>query len=135
MIIKSALILIAATLPALATWKPEYAATPLVVQQWFRNAETTKESRKRLTFNKCCDHSDRYETKFKVDRSTAGDSWYFLVDGEWVRIPDDVIHDDEIHASNPKDDALPEFAQMRREGVLFIYNGQPTCFWPPQGGI
>ncbi len=46
-------------------------------------------------------------------------------------IPDDVVHEGEIHAKDPKDDTLPEFDAMRREGVLFIYLGQPSCFWPP----
>lgn len=118
-----------------ATWKREYANTPQAVQQWFRSARLTDAARKRFGFQNCCDQSDRYETRFRVDKQTAGDAWFYQVDGNWVRIPDDVIHSDEIHAKDPKDDALPEFEQMRREGVLFIYDGKPTCFWPPQGGI
>jgi hypothetical protein len=27
---------------------------------------------------------------------------------------------------------LPEFDQMRPEGVPFIYQDQPACFWPPE---
>lgn len=119
----------------LATWKPEYAKSPNAVQDWFKEAQVTKEAQLRLGFKNCCDQSDRFDTQFRVDRSTAGDSWFYRVDGQWVRIPDDVIHSDEIHASNPDDDKLPEFEQMRREGVLFVYDGRPACFWPPQGGI
>jgi hypothetical protein len=129
------LIFISATLPAAATWKQEYGKSSLAVQEWFKNAELPKEGQKRLHFVKCCDQSDRFKTTFSVDRSTAGDAWFYEVDGKWVRIPDDVIHSDEIHARNPQDDSLPEFQQMRREGVLFVYNGKPTCFWPPEGGI
>jgi hypothetical protein len=47
-------------------------------------------------------------------------------------IPNDIVHQDGIHALNPYDDRLPEFDQMRREGVLFIYQDQPACFWPPE---
>jgi len=31
------------------------------------------------------------------------------------------------HENDPK---MPE--QLKQEGVLFIYNGTETCFWPPQ---
>jgi len=37
-----------------------------------------------------------------------------------------------IHALNFYADRLPEFDQMRREGVLFIYQDKPVCFWPPE---
>jgi hypothetical protein len=120
--------------PAAATWRPEYAKSPPSVQQWFKDAPVTAVGQRRLGFKNCCDQSDRFDTQFRVDRASAGDSWYFRDDkGNWQRIPDDVIHDDEIHAAKAEDDALPEFEQMRREGVLFIYGGRPTCFWPPQG--
>lgn len=47
-------------------------------------------------------------------------------------IPDWVTHDEDIHVLNGYDDRLPEFNQMRREGVLFIYKDKPSCFWPPE---
>ena len=47
-------------------------------------------------------------------------------------IPADVVHEDEIRALNVNDDNLGEFEQMRREGVLFIYRGEPACFWYPR---
>ena len=47
-------------------------------------------------------------------------------------IPNDVVHEDEIHALNPMDDTLSEFDAMRREGVLFIYHNEPSCFWYPR---
>ncbi len=122
-------------MPAGATWKPEYADAPQAVRDWFRAARLTEAARQRLSFQNCCDQSDRFDTQFRVDKHTAGDAWYYRDGDKWVRIPDDVIHDDEIHAKDPKDDALPEFEEMRRQGVLFIYNGTPTCFWKPAGGI
>lgn len=129
------LIGLAALVPAEATWKREYAGTPEAVQQWFRSARLTPEAQTRIGFHNCCDQSDRFDTQFRVNRQTAGDEWYFRDGDNWRRIPDDVIHKDEIRAANPEDDKLPEFEEMRRQGVLFIYNGNPTCFWPPQGGI
>jgi len=123
------------SIPASATWKREYGSNPVAVQEWFKKAQVTEEGQKRISFKNCCDQSDRFDTQFRVDKTTAGDAWYFRSEGKWIRIPDDVIHSDEIHALNPEDDKLPEFEAMRRQGVLFIYSGQPTCFWPPEGGI
>jgi hypothetical protein len=123
------------TTAATATWKPEYKDAPQAVQGWFKAAQVTPEGRLRIGFQNCCDQSDRFDTQFRVSKQTAGDEWFYREGNSWVRIPADVIHNDEIHAAKAEDDALPEFEQMRREGVLFIYDGKPTCFWPPQGGI
>ena len=54
-------------------------------------------------------------------------------------IPDYIVHEERIESRIFKDDNLPEFQQMRREGVLFICNiyscmGKPACFWPPEEG-
>jgi len=118
---------IALTTFGFATWKPEYGASPQAWIDWFNNAATTPAARDRLGFWKCCDHSDRYKTRFKAEGN--GEAWYFEQDGQWKRIPDDVIH----HEPDP---SMP--AQLKTEGVLFIFppvSGQPTCFWPPEGGI
>jgi len=107
--------------PAGATWKPEYANQPFEVQQWYRNAELTKAAQQRFPFKKCCDHSDVVKTKFNVNKTSAGDEWYWL-DGEaWRRIPDDIIHWNESAPTR-----LP---------TLFIYNGKETCFFPGEGGL
>ena len=117
--------------PARATWKPEYANQPFEVQQWYRNAELTKEAQGRFPFKKCCDHADVVKTRFRVDRTSGGDEWYWW-DAEraaspygngdgWRRVPDDVVHPNE-HAP----DGQP---------TLFIYNGKETCFFPADGGI
>jgi hypothetical protein len=104
-----------------ATWKPEYADQPLEVQAWYRNAELTKAAQVRFPFKKCCDHSDVVKTKFNVNRTSAGDEWYWLDGEQWRRVPDDIIHWNESAPSG-----LP---------TLFIYNGKETCFFPGDGGI
>src|ERR1700716_2736090 len=48
--------------------------------------------------------------------------WYWF-DDQWHYIEDDIIHFED-------DPTMP--AQLKAEGVLFIYKGTPTCFWPPQ---
>jgi hypothetical protein len=75
-------------------------------------------------------------TKFVAD---TGHEWSYYPDPNCAHkgcrlkpIPDDVVHEDEIHAPDPADDSLPEFELMRQQGVLFIYHGEPSCFWPPQ---
>ena len=112
---------------ASATWSPDYANAPPEYIAWFNNAQTTSEARARLGWQKCCDHSDRFKTKFLAGKTS--DEWYFEQDGEWKRIPPDVIHQE-------SDPTMPQ--QLKTEGVLFIFppvSGQPTCFWPPEGGI
>jgi hypothetical protein len=122
---------------ASATWKPEYANNPPAVQQWFHNAAPPVEGMARLGISRCCEQAERLMTKF-VGRQ--GGDWSYYPDPNCTRegcrllpIPADVVHNTEIHADNPDDDKLPEFDAMRREGVLFIWKGEPSCFWPPQG--
>src|SRR5262245_19664640 len=107
--------------PVGATWKPEYANLQFEVQQWYRNAELTKAAQPRFPFKKCCDHSDVVKTKFNVNKTSAGDEWYWLDGEEWRRIPDDIIHWNESAPTR-----LP---------TLFIYNGKETCFFPGEGGL
>ena len=124
--------------PAAATWRPEYAKSPQAVQQWFRSAEVTPAVRARLGIYTCCTGAERLVTKFVG----AGTEWSYYPDPNCTRagcsllpLPNDIVHEEPIKAIDPKDDNLPEFQAMRREGVLFIWNGKPTCFWPPEGGI
>jgi len=102
-------------------WKPEYANQPLEVQQWYRNAELTEAAQGTLPFRKCCDHSDVVKTKFNVNKTSAGDEWYWLDGDQWRRIPDDIIHWEERAPTR-----LP---------TLFIYNGKETCFFPGDSGF
>lgn len=109
--------------PALATWKAEYADQPPEVQQWYRDQQLTPQAYERFNhqFKSCCSHSDVVKTKFNVNRTTAGDEWFWLDNGKWRRIPDDVIHWEE-RAPN-------------KQPTLFIYQGKETCFFPGDGGI
>jgi hypothetical protein len=133
-----ALVLLCAIAPADAAWRPEYAKSPQAVQDWFKNAEATVEACKAPGYPcKCCEQAERLRTKFVA--SPAGD-WVYYVDPECTRpgcktlpIPNIVVHKDRIRAATEEDDKLPEFGAMRREGVLFIYHGKPSCFWPPEG--
>lgn len=123
-----------------ATWKPEYGKSPAPVQAWFKAARTTSGAFERLGIGICCEQAERLMTKFVA---SPGGEWAYYPDPACTRkgckllpINNDVVHEDELHALDPADDGLPEFEQMRREGVLFIYNGAPSCFWPPkEGGI
>jgi hypothetical protein len=118
------------------TYKPEYDKNPAAIREWFKNAETTPLARLRLGFKSCCEHADRLMTKFVA---LPDNEWAFYPDPactvrgcKLLPIPQDIIHNEGIHAIDPKDENLPEFEAMRREGVFFIYAGRPTCFWPPE---
>ena len=104
-----------------ARWKPEYANQPPEVQAWYRNAGLTTAAQMHFPFKKCCDHSDVVKTRFNVNRTTAGDEWYWLDGDTWRRIPDDIIHWDQRAPSG--------------QPTLFIYSGKETCFFPGDGGI
>lgn len=105
---------------AQATWKPEYAQASPEVQAWYRNAKITERAQHRFTWKNCCDHADVVRTKFRVSHESGADEWWWL-DGEtWRRVPDDIIH----------------FGEAAPDGsaTLFVYKGEPTCFYPPEGG-
>ena len=128
-----------AVVAANATWKPEYATNPEAVQKWFQEATPTIAGAARLGIGRCCNDAERLMTKFVASQN--GD-WEYYIDPNCTNvgcpmlpIPNDVVHDDEIKAPDPKDNDLPEFKAMRREGVLFIWQGKPSCFWPPESDI
>ena len=108
--------------PANATWKQEYANAPQAVQDWYKNAELTPAAKTRFNFQKCCAQSETVKTKFKIDKSTGADEWFWLdpSDNSWKQVPPDIIHWDQ---SGPNGEA-----------VLFAIGRTPTCFFPPQGG-
>lgn len=127
--------------PAGATWKPQDGKEPPpAVRNWFAaQAIATPSARKRLDVYLCCNDAERLRTKFKP---RADGNWSYYPDPNCVTdgcplapIPSDVEHQETIRALDPKDDGLPEFEEMRREGVLMIYHGQPSCFWAPEPGI
>jgi hypothetical protein len=115
--------------PARAEWKPEYAAAPLEVQQWYATREMTEETRARLGvgWRSCCKHSDVVKTKFFVDKQTGGDVWFWFDEKQeaetgygWRRIPEDTVHQGE-HAPSG-------------QPTLFVYKGIETCFFPGESG-
>ena len=115
------LVCVAARAPADATWKPEYAAASAAARAWYETRELTAAARARFGFRSCCAHSDVIRTRFRPAPS-GDDGWDFLAaDGQWRRIPPDVVHPDE-HAPDGR-------------ATLFAIQGEPTCFFPPQGGI
>jgi len=132
-------LLFVAVVAANATWKPEFATSPPAVREWFKGAITTPAARQRLGIYHCCEQAERLRTKFVL---SAGHDWSYYPNPECVTagcelrpLPNDIVHEDPIRALDPADDGLPEFQAMRREGVLFIWNGNPSCFWPPESGI
>jgi hypothetical protein len=72
----------------------------------------------------CCDHGDWYRTKFLP--GSYGEEWFHEAEGRWKRFPPDIIH----YAMDP---AMPP--ELRRQDVLFVYNGTETCFWPPEHNL
>ena len=120
-----------------ATYKPEYDKIPLEVRAWFKNATLMPGAAKRLNQTNCCDHADRFMTKFEPLPNF--DLWFYYVDPgctekgcKMAIIPADTIHDDPIPlGKTPEAEAV--FKQMQTEGILFIYGGKVVCFWPPQG--
>jgi hypothetical protein len=104
-----------------ARWKPEYADAAPAVREWYQHAELTKQAQMRFPFKSCCEHADVVRTQFRVNKVDGHDEWYWLDNGEWRRIPDDIIHWGE---------AAPD-----KQPTLFVYKGHETCFWPGDSGI
>ena len=97
---------------------------------WMKKQTVNPEARQHynIPWASCCDHADRVKTQFRVGKGKYGfDEWWFVdpSDNQWKRVPPDIIHEE-------FDPTMPP--QLRTEGVLFIYYGKPTCFWPPEGG-
>jgi len=76
---------LALSVHAQATWKPEYASKPPEVQAWYQNAELTEAAKIRFPFKKCCDHADVVRTRFTVNKTDDGDEWFYLDGGTWKR--------------------------------------------------
>ena len=134
---KQILILLLLISPALASVEGDddgppvnpYATSPY--HEWMSRQLVNPEAQSgppHVPFNSCCDHTDRVKTQFRVNRDTNGDEWWWLdpSDATWKLIPRSIIHEE-------ADPTMP--LQLRTEGVLFVYFGIPTCFFPPDGGI
>jgi hypothetical protein len=87
----------------------------------YANAELTDAAKQRLHWKKCCDLADVVKTRFRVNKSNGDDEWYWLREGQWKRIPPDIIH---WGVSAPG-----------RQPVLFVYSNVETCFFPGREGI
>jgi hypothetical protein len=135
-----------------ATWKPEYGNNPEAIQRWFSEAAVMPSAQTRLGVTLCCHSAERLMTKFVGGK--GGDDWSYYPDPNCTHsgctllpIPSDVVHDEPIgltagaheafDKSSPEDKTrtIKMLEAMKREGVLFIYRGSPSCFWPPEGGF
>jgi hypothetical protein len=113
--------------PAWARWKPEYAQLSPSIQQWYKDAVMTPETKERLhtSFSGCCDEGDVVkDAEFKLvpGNTTTEDRWYYRRPGtQWKE-----IHPDTIHWGESAPDG---------KSTLFIYNasGQELCFYPAAG--
>jgi hypothetical protein len=82
--------------------------------------EILPEARKRLPWNKCCNHAEVLRTKFMPIKENGQDGYLYLIGEMWKRVPPDIIHWGE-----KAPDGRP---------TLFIYQGKETCFFPAEGG-
>jgi hypothetical protein len=136
-----ALLTASMTIATEATWKPEYAKNPPAVTAWFKDSRTRRlrqqpeaKAWNRLGICGCCEHADRLKTKFVAD---AEGDWSYYPDPKCTTkecplkpIPNDIVHQDGIHALNPYDDRLPEFDQM---GAVHLSG--PACVLLATGAI
>lgn len=90
---------------------------------WYANAELTPQAAARLNQKKCCAAAEVVRTRFRVDRTTAEDTWWYLdrVTNVWRQVPRDIIHFEQ-HAPD-------------KQPTLFIWNGTEVCFFVPEEGI
>lgn len=89
---------------------------------WYEAQQINPEAQLRLgvSWKSCCNHSDVVKTRFRVDRTTSEDQWWYLDGNTWRLVPADIIH-----WNDPTPDGQP---------VLFAYTGIPTCFYPGETG-
>lgn len=145
-LVVGACMVLVATTKGRAHDTPAFAALTQQEQNWMGEAQVTARSRPGLAaqgfvWTSCCNHGDRVLAKLRSEKGPDGyaDVWFYLKKGdevrtdEWVRIPNDVIHTEEDLEADAKT-KNPMSPQLRAEGVLFIYNGTVTCFWPPEEG-
>jgi hypothetical protein len=114
------------TLSATAALTALALTVPAWSDSWFERQTLTSATMKRLNvgWNSCCLGSEVVKTKFRVDKTSNGDEWYYLKeDNTWKRVPDDTIHWGQHGPGG--------------QATLFVYfmTGEETCFYPPQEGI
>jgi hypothetical protein len=106
--------------PAQARDYGQYADAAPAVRDWYKAQELTPAAQQRFAFKSCCDNSDVVRTQFRVNSGSGADEWFWLHDGKWERIPDDVIHWGEVAPGG--------------QAVMFALDGRPTCFYPAESG-
>jgi hypothetical protein len=110
-----------------ATWQPEegFAPSPAVAA-WFK------------AHAYCCLRAERVRTKFRVSAVDGKDEWQYLDGTKWTTLhPAYGVEDDGVVPPKGFEQALQsdqQFQQLRAEGVLFVYNGSPFCFFVPRSG-
>ena len=110
----------------------------------------------------CCEYDECVKTKFETRQGEkyGTEEWWFQCTSttkafsdprrkavaEWVQIPSGIVHDDDIETpteywgdgarfyvgEQEMSKVRAEFEQLRTEGVMFFYKGEPVCFWPPK---
>lgn len=121
-----ALLWVVATLAVPARADDPYSQSPY--KGWADQQEVTQAARPRFGCTSpggrcsCCADAEIVATRFRVDRGTGADQWWYLhqATNQWRRVPEDVIHWGE-HSP----DGRP---------VLFIWSGEPRCFFPGEDG-
>ena len=84
---------------------------------WYENAELTDAAKLRFGINKCCAQAEVVRTQFRVDRTTAEDTWWWLdrTTSQWRQIPSDIIH-----WGNPRSGQTAHALCLERaDGLLF----------------
>ena len=134
-----------------ATYKPEFATHSPQLHNWFATAKTNRRGASRIGWMFCCEQSERVKPHYLINKKDGLDEWSYLCDGSvdlqeacagrevgtYKPIPHDVVHTDEITVPKGSENdprVVEEFRQLRAEGVLFIFHGTETCFWPPESG-
>jgi hypothetical protein len=103
----------------------QYAQADSATREWYKSQKINPAARQRMghAWSSCCERGEVFRTKFRGgDGPHGSDEWWYLKNGQWKRIPDDVIHWDE-HAPD-----------KRPTLFLFNGNGEELCFYPGEDG-
>jgi hypothetical protein len=108
-----------AALLTLSLARPALADKPT---SWYEAQMLNPETKLRLgvDWRNCCNQSEVVHTRFRVNRTNYEDEWWWLDGNTWRQVPSDTIH-----WNDPTPNGQP---------VPFIYQGQPTCFYPGDTG-
>ena len=90
-------------------------------QSWYEQQELNPETQVRLavSWKSCCNNSEVVRPRFRVNRTTYEDEWYWLDGNTWRRIPSDTVHYNETPDGKP---------------LMFVYQGNVTCFYTGDTG-